>query len=107
MSLLRNNPNPFSAGAGTAFGGNPETKIRYQIPDAGYVTLVIYNSMGQVVRILVDGHQNPGSYEAVWDGKGENGKSLVSGMYLCRIRSGPFSSMVKPVMMKQYLIIIL
>jgi hypothetical protein len=88
--LFQNYPNPF----------NPETTIGYQIPDAGFVRLVIYNTMGQAVRTLVDGHQNPGSYEAVWDGKDGNGINQVSGMYLCRIQAGPFSSMVKLVLMK-------
>jgi hypothetical protein len=88
--LSQNYPNPF----------NPETTIGYQISQTGNVRLIIYNTMGQAVRMLVDGHQNPGSYEAVWDGKDENGLTLGSGMYLVRMEAGKFTSMRKVVMMK-------
>jgi hypothetical protein len=90
FGLFQNYPNPF----------NPETKIRYQIPDARFVRLTVYNTMGQAVRILVDGHQNPGSYEVVWDGKDEDGMNIGSGMYLVRMEAGKFVSMRKVLLMK-------
>jgi hypothetical protein len=88
--LSQNYPNPF----------NPETKIRYQIPDAGFVRLAVYNTMGQAVRRLLDGHQNPGSYEVVWDGKDQGGLTQVSGMYLVRMEAEGFVSMRKVLLMK-------
>jgi hypothetical protein len=90
FGLFQNYPNPF----------NPETTIRYQIPDAGFVRLAVYNTMGQVVRRLVDEHQNPGSYEVVWDGKDERGQSMVSGMYLVRMEAGSYVSIRKVLLMK-------
>jgi hypothetical protein len=88
--LSQNYPNPF----------NPETTIGYQIPDAGNVRLIIYNTMGQAVRKLVDKEQAPGCYRVVWDGKDERGLGMVSGMYLCRIETGEFSSMIKLVLLR-------
>jgi hypothetical protein len=88
--LSQNYPNPF----------NSETKIGYQIPDAGFVRLVIYNTMGQVVKKLVDKQQNASYYEVVWDGKNENELSLGSGMYLVKMEAGTFSSMRKVVLIR-------
>jgi hypothetical protein len=88
--LMQNYPNPF----------NPETTIRYQIVDAGFVRLVIYNTMGQVVKRLVDEQQNAGYYEVVWNGKDERGLGMVSGMYLVRMEAGNFTAMRKVVLMK-------
>jgi hypothetical protein len=88
--LFQNYPNPF----------NPETKIRYQIPDAGNVRLIIYNTVGQAVKRLVDKEQAPGYYRVVWDGKDENGLSLGSGMYLVILRSGEFSTIRKVLLMR-------
>jgi hypothetical protein len=88
--LSQNYPNPF----------NPETTIRYQIPDAGFVRLVIYNTMGQVVKKLVDKQQNAGYYEAVWNGKDERGLGMVSGMYMVRMEAEGFTAIRKVVLMK-------
>jgi hypothetical protein len=98
--LSQNYPNPFSARGGSAFGGNPKTTIGYQIPDAGFVTLAIYNTMGQVVKKLVAGQQNAGYCEVVWDGKDENGLSLGSGMYLVKMEAGDFSTMRKVLLLR-------
>jgi PKD repeat protein len=98
--LSQNYPNPFSAGGGSAFGGNPETTIRYQMPDAGFVRLVVYNTMGRVVRHLVDGNRPAGYHQAVWDGRDEQGLSLGSGMYLVRMEAGGFSCLRKVIMMR-------
>jgi hypothetical protein len=88
--LSQNYPNPF----------NPETTIRYQIVDAVFVRLTIYNTMGQAVRRLVDKQQNAGYYEVVWNGRDESGLSMGSGMYFVILRAGEFSSMRKVVLMK-------
>jgi hypothetical protein len=89
-SLSQNYPNPF----------NPETTIGYQISQTGNVRLIIYNTMGRVVKKLVDKQQNAGYYEAVWDGKDENGLSLNSGMYLVRMEAEGFVEMRKVVLIK-------
>jgi flagellar hook assembly protein FlgD len=95
MSFLQNYTNPFSAGGGSAFGGNPETTIGYQIPDAGHVTMVIYNTMGQAVKRLLDKDQSAGYYRVTWDGKDEQGNHLGSGMYMARMSAGDLAIMKK------------
>ena len=90
FSLAQNFPNPF----------NPETVIKYKIPDAVQVKLVIYNLLGQVVRTLVDENQSAGLYEVKWDGTSEYGIKLASGVYIYRIEAGSFTKTRKLVFMK-------
>jgi hypothetical protein len=80
MTEISNNyPNPF----------NSQTTISYYLADIGYqpaeVKLYIYNISGQLIRKLVDTRQYPGSYRAVWDGLGEGGETLSSGIYFARL----------------------
>lgn len=79
FALDQNYPNPF----------NPETVIRYHLPQASKVVLKIYNILGEEVKILVDVHQVAGSYTISWDGRNQLGKPVASGIYFCRITSGP------------------
>jgi hypothetical protein len=77
-ALNDNYPNPF----------NPETTIKYQLPEAGLVTLEVYNMLGQVVRTLVNEHQTAGRYSVQWDAANDNGQSLSSGMYFYHVTAG-------------------
>jgi hypothetical protein len=70
FSVKQNYPNPF----------NPSTTIDFSIPEAGNVTLTIYNVTGQVVTRLVNGVQNAGAHHVVW-----NASNLSSGVYFYRI----------------------
>ena len=69
--LEPNHPNPFNAG----------TVIPFQLAAAGQVRLSIYNSVGQLIRILDEGHRNPGAYRIAWDGTDRAGRPLASGRY--------------------------
>ena len=89
-TLLGNYPNPF----------NPETTIRYDVPQAGVVRLRIYDAAGQRVKILVSEHHSPGSYEVSWDGTDEQGSSVSTGMYLTELEAGGFSRMKKMMLVK-------
>jgi hypothetical protein len=73
FGLLTSYPNPF----------NPRTTIRYSIPNASFVTLNIYNMLGQHLATLVDQRKDAGSYEAVFDSR-----NLSSGIYVCRLIFG-------------------
>jgi M6 family metalloprotease-like protein len=74
---LSNYPNPF----------NPETTISYTLPVKGQVCLDIYNSKGQLVRRLLNEPQAKGEHSLTWNGKDDAGRSVASGLYLCRITS--------------------
>lgn len=91
FDLAQNFPNPF----------NPETMIRYSLPEAATVTLEIYNMLGQKVRTLVDHTQQAADfYTLSWNGRDDNGKALSSGMYLYRLTAGSYVNTRKMVLMK-------
>ena len=90
FTLERNFPNPF----------NPETTIRYAIPEASKVTLVIYNVLGQEVTRLVNVDHLPGYYTIAWDGKDMLGRNVSSGVYLYRIQAGDFNRTHKMLLLK-------
>ena len=73
--LLPNYPNPF----------NQQTTIPYTLAERSQVRLVIYNALGQAVRSLVDGTQEAGDQEVVWDGQDQAGQEVATGIYLCRL----------------------
>lgn len=70
--VRQNFPNPF----------NPSTEIRFSLPRDEFVRVVIYNALGQKVRILLSGNQTIGTHRVVWDGRNEAGKKVGSGHYI-------------------------
>jgi len=84
-SLSSNYPNPF----------NPSTTISYQIPKDGFVSLVVYNSLGQEVGTLVNQHQSIGRYEIKFEAS-----NLPSGVYIYKLQAGEFSSVKKMLLAK-------
>jgi len=85
FSLSQNYPNPF----------NPTTEIQYRIPKSGFVTLKVYNVLGQDVMTLVNQQQTAGSYKVDF-----NASNLASGIYLYRVESGNVSLTKKMVLLK-------
>lgn len=84
-TLSQNYPNPF----------NPTTNIKYSILQSGFVTLKVYNLLGQEVATLVNQQQKPGEYVADFDAS-----NLASGIYMYRIEAGNFSLTKKMVLLK-------
>ena len=78
--LYHNYPNPF----------NPETVIRYDLPQPAEVILTVYNSLGQKVKILVDREQPAGTHTVTWDGLNDNGVRVVSGVYFFQLHAGDY-----------------
>ena len=89
-ALFQNYPNPF----------NPETRIGYQLPEAGHVCLVVFNVTGQEVCRLVDGDQMPGEYLVTWDSKDQLGHPVASGIYFYQLTSGDFRQVRKMLLLK-------
>jgi len=88
--LAQNHPNPF----------NPTTTLRFELPHATKVNLVIYNTLGQVVRTLVDEQRARGAYQVRWDGKDVDGLDVASGIYFVRMKAGDFVGVRKMVMLR-------
>jgi hypothetical protein len=75
--LFQNNPNPF----------NPTTTINYTMAQNSHVKLTVYNMLGQVVAVLVNGFQKQGSYSVTW-----NAQDRPGGLYICRLEADGFST---------------
>ena len=73
-------PNPF----------NGQTQIRFHVPENANdkITLGVFNSVGQRVRLLVDGPLSPGVTEKSWNGRDQSGKEMASGVYFAVLRAG-------------------
>ncbi len=84
-ALYQNYPNPF----------NPTTQIRFDLAEAGFVTLKVYNPMGQEIATLVNGNLGAGAKTVEFDASG-----LPSGVYLYRLEAGNFSAVQKMMLMK-------
>ncbi|PKL84132.1 MAG: hypothetical protein CVV24_01775 [Ignavibacteriae bacterium HGW-Ignavibacteriae-3] len=84
-SLSQNYPNPF----------NPITKIRYSLPAAGFVSLKVYDLVGQEIHMLVNEEKPAGSFEVSFDGK-----NLASGVYFYKLSSGSFTQTKKFILMR-------
>jgi len=78
LKLFQNVPNPFCQ----------YTMINYQLPMVGKVSLKVYNIVGQLVRVLVDGDKKTGTHEVRWDGRDGNGRRVSSGIYFYHLETG-------------------
>ncbi|MDZ7722704.1 MAG: T9SS type A sorting domain-containing protein [candidate division KSB1 bacterium] len=88
--LLQNFPNPF----------NPETNIRFQLPEKSDTRISIYNIRGQLVRTLVNSKLAPGYYELSWNGKNNQNMQVASGVYYYRFQSNDYQAIKKMVLLK-------
>lgn len=85
FALVGNYPNPF----------NPETTIRYELPEDVHVQLEVYDMLGRRVALLVDELQRSGSHVTRF-----NGADLASGVYLYRLQAGAFEKVSQMILMK-------
>ncbi len=88
--LYQNYPNPF----------NPSTVIRYDIAEAGYVELKIYDARGALVKTLYQGTGEPGRYEVIWNGKNDKGISVSSGIFFSMMKAGNLRQIKKVVLLR-------
>ena len=84
-ALEQNFPNPF----------NPSTTINFSIPVEGFVTLDIYNAIGQKVASIVNETKSAGTYRVDFDAA-----TLTSGIYFYKISVGNFTETKKMILMK-------
>ncbi len=84
-ALAQNYPNPF----------NPSTAINFTLPEARFVTLKIYNVLGQEVKTVVNEFKEAGAYKINFDAS-----NLNSGVYFYKLQAGTFSSVKKMTLTK-------
>jgi len=85
FSLAQNYPNPF----------NPSTRISFSIPKEEFVSLIVYNSLGEEVAELVKETKSAGNYSVTFDASG-----LSSGVYIYRLSTGASVQMKKMILNK-------
>ena len=85
FALEQNYPNPF----------NPATTINYQLPVNCWISLKVYNLLGQVVSTLKDEMQDAGYHTVGW-----NAGNVASGVYLYRLQAGKFTDIKKMIIMR-------
>lgn len=90
FALHQNFPNPF----------NPVTEIRFDIPQASFARVDIYNVLGQKVKTLYHGLAEPGYHYVQWDGKNETGETVPTGMYFYKLHAGSFTAVEKLLFLK-------
>ncbi len=90
FKLGQNYPNPF----------NPTTSINYSLNKADHVSLVVYNTIGQKVKTLVDAKQAAGVHSVNWTGVDEAGTAMAGGVYFYRLTVGNQTECKKMVFIK-------
>ncbi len=91
FSLSQNYPNPFSKSA----QGKAATSINYSIPNANFVTINVYNTLGQNVATLINQNQNRGNYSVTFESE-----NLPTGIYFYTIKAGNFTQTKKMLLIK-------
>ncbi len=75
--LAQNYPNPFRS----------DTRIAFQTPINGPVTLEVHTLLGRKVRTLMNGYIAAGNHTVLWDSRDDTGRPVASGAYLYRLQS--------------------
>jgi len=85
FNLKQNYPNPF----------NPSTTIQYSVSEAGYVSVLVYDALGQKVKDIASGYHNAGQYAVRWNANGISG-----GIYFCVMEAHGFRKTQKMILLK-------
>lgn len=85
IKLFENFPNPF----------NPSTTLRYSISEASFISIKVFDLIGNEITSLVNEEKSAGTYELNWDAV-----NLPSGVYLYQLKAGSFIETKKMVLMK-------
>ena len=90
FSLYQNYPNPF----------NPVTRINYDLPIQGNVTITIHDILGRHIKTLVNQVQPAGHRSVIWNATNDDGKPASAGIYLYQMQAGVFVENRKMLMLK-------
>ena len=88
--LHQNYPNPF----------NPVTTLCYDLPEDGLVNITIYDTMGRIVKTLINDQQIAGFKLLQWNAANDGGSPVSTGLYLYMIQAGDFRQTKKMILLK-------
>jgi len=88
--LHQNYPNPF----------NPTTTLRYDLPEEGNVSIMIYDMMGREIRSLVRGNLPAGYHYVQWDGTNKTGSHVAAGVYIYVMQTKDARDLKKMILLK-------
>ena len=89
-SLEKNYPNPF----------NPSTSIPFQLKEAGFVSLKVYDMSGSLIKTLAADYKDAGSYEVIWNGLNNDGQQVASGQYILQMSAPNYSNTLQMTFLK-------
>ena len=90
FNLHQNYPNPF----------NPSTTLRFDLPAATDIHIVVYDLLGREVVRLVDQRLEAGYHQLVWNGRDRRGREVPTGMYIVLMTTPEFRKSIKLVLLK-------
>ena len=90
LELAGCRPNPFNAA----------TEVDFALDRPAAVRLRVYDPAGRLVRTLVDERREAGLHTAFWDGRDDGGRSVASGVYVCRLEAGAQARAVRMTLLK-------
>tara|TARA_B100001250_G_scaffold21369_1_gene18108 strand:+ start:421 stop:2289 length:1869 start_codon:yes stop_codon:yes gene_type:complete len=90
FKLNQNYPNPF----------NPITSISYDLSEDSYVSITIYDMLGNVINNLVKRKQSSGFKSVQWNSMNNQGQYVSAGVYIYRIEAGQFMQAKKMILLK-------
>ena len=74
--------------------------IRYELPHASDVSLIVYDLLAREVASLVDSHMEPGYHQIQWNGWNASGKGVPSGIYIARLVTLEYTNYIKMLLLK-------
>ena len=90
FALHPNYPNPF----------NPSTTLRFDLPEAAAIYLMVFDVLGREVARLVNGHLQAGYHRLRWNGKTSDGREVPTGIYIARLVTPEYTKSIKMVLLK-------
>ena len=90
LLLRQNEPNPFRS----------STRIAFDLPHSGAVSLKVFDAGGRLVRVIADGSLPAGPHVLSWDGRDERGSVAPTGVYFYELRAGAGASRRRMVLIR-------
>jgi hypothetical protein len=94
---VKDPPPPPTIFTGT-FGGS-STRISLSLHEATYVSMVVYDVRGRLVKTVLDGTLPSGDHSVVWTGTDQADNAVANGVYFCRVKAGTLDKTIKMVLM--------